>query len=69
MIPRNGIVVYTDEYKIAHGVSPKGNGYWHFVCKGRVVMDFQYIGMYKEAKKGAIDFAAENNCCVVLVKP
>ena len=65
MIAKNKIAVYTDRYKSAYGINPRGMGYWFFHCKGKVRLDFGYTGMYKEAKKKAVEFASEHDCYIV----
>lgn len=66
-IAKSKVSVYTDEYVWNHGHRPYGFGTWIFQIghkKGSVpawLTDnwFEYLGTYTEAKKAAIDHAAD----------
>jgi len=66
---KSRIVVYTDRFKAEHGKCPRGYGDWYFKCKNSSgkVYEFNHLGMYKEAKDKAVEFACEHGCCVVLL--
>lgn len=68
MVAKSRIVVYTDRYKAEYNKCPRGYGHWFFACKGNgKPIEFNHLGMYKDAKAKAVEFAYEHNCPVVVV--
>lgn len=66
-IAKSRVSVMTNRFVSEHGVSPRGYGYWYFIIKGTNGQKhvFDGVGMYSEAKKQAIEFAAEHDCFLV----
>ena len=66
-IAKSSVSVITNRFVSEHGVDPRGYGYWYFIIKGSNGQKYVFdgVGMYSEAKKQAIKFAAEHDCCLV----